>query len=196
MLPFLSFPINFFIRIYSFSGGIHCDNSKQAYIVHRLDHPPSPNLLSTPLKTITRVSLFYEVHQPYSLTLIFFVHPPTSTPSHTVPILQSCLSLLIAKLMFKGVSQCIPTVSILYFGPFNPFHYTLLPLYFPRPIFQQCSVHILISSTFTGVIFYDIIDALSFSFPSFPEFHRVVSLLQIYSIYDFVHDCACFCVYV
>jgi hypothetical protein len=28
--------------------------------------------------------------------------------------------------MFKGVSQCVPTVDILYFGPFNPFHYSPL----------------------------------------------------------------------
>jgi hypothetical protein len=37
----------------------------------------------------------------------------------------------------------------------------LLP---PIPIIQQLSVHILTSSTFTDVIFYDITDDLSFSF--------------------------------
>jgi hypothetical protein len=37
----------------------------------------------------------------------------------------------------------------------------------PIPIFQQLSIHFLISSTFTDVMFYDIVDALSlFSFPS------------------------------
>jgi hypothetical protein len=32
-----------------------------------------------------------------------------------------------------------------------------------------------------------------FSFPSFPEFHRVVPLLQICSTSEFVYDHACFC---
>jgi hypothetical protein len=32
----------------------------------------------------------------------------------------------------------------------------------PTPIFQQLSIHTLISSTFTDVRFYDIVDALSF----------------------------------
>jgi hypothetical protein len=31
---------------------------------------------------------------------------------------------------------------------------------------------------------------------SFPEFHRVVALLQTCSTSEFVHDHACFCVYV
>jgi hypothetical protein len=64
--------------------------------------------------------------------------------------------------MFKGNSQCTPEVGILYFGPFNPFHYSPLPLYLPPSILQQLSVHIFISSVFTAVMFYDIIDALSF----------------------------------
>jgi hypothetical protein len=33
--------------------------------------------------------------------------------------------------MFKGVPQCIPTVSTLYFGLFSPFHYSTLPLDLP-----------------------------------------------------------------
>jgi hypothetical protein len=36
----------------------------------------------------------------------------------------------------------------------------------------------------------------SLSFPSFPEFHREVPLLQICSIPEFAYDHACFCVYV
>jgi hypothetical protein len=55
--------------------------------------------------------------------------------------------------MFKGVSQYIPVVSLLYLGPFNPFPYSPLPLYLPPPpFFQQLSIHIFISSTFTDVI--------------------------------------------
>jgi hypothetical protein len=94
--------------------------------------------------------------------------PSPESPSflHTVPIFQSSLSLLIFNLMFKGVSQCIPAVSILSFGPFNPFHYSPLLLYLPPPsIFQQLSMHILISPAFTEVMFYNITDVLSFFFP-------------------------------
>jgi hypothetical protein len=35
-----------------------------------------------------------------------------------------------------------------------------------------------------------------FSFPSFSEFHRVISVLQTCSTSEFVYDRACFCVYV
>jgi hypothetical protein len=98
--------------------------------------------------------------------------------------------------MFEGVSQCIPVVDILYFGPFNPFHYTPLPLYLPLLIFQQILKHILRSSAFTDVMFYDIVDALSFSsFPSFSEFHRIVPPLQTCSTYEFVYGHARFCEY-
>jgi hypothetical protein len=55
------------------------------------------------------------------------------------------------------------TVSVLYFGSLNPLLYSPLPLYLPPPIFQKLSIHILTSSTSTGVMFYDITDALSFS---------------------------------
>jgi hypothetical protein len=57
------------------------------------------------------------------------------------------------------------TVSVLYFGSLNPLLYSPLPRYLPPPIFQKLSIHILISATITDVRFYDIIDALSFSFP-------------------------------
>jgi hypothetical protein len=42
--------------------------------------------------------------------------------------------------MFKGVSGCIPTVSVLYFGSFNPFHYCPLPLPFHSPFFQDLKI--------------------------------------------------------
>jgi hypothetical protein len=47
---------------------------------------------------------------------------------------------------------------------YNPFHCSPLPLP-SHPHFQQPSVHILISSICTDVMFYDITDALSFSLP-------------------------------
>jgi hypothetical protein len=98
-------------------------------------------------------------HIPSPLSPSFTLPPPTSTPPNTVPILQSYISLLIFKLMFKGVSQWIPTVGILYFCSFNSFHYSPLPRYLPLPIFnsfQYISLYNLIYSTFTDVMFYDI----------------------------------------
>jgi hypothetical protein len=54
----------------------------------------------------------------------------------------------------------------------------------PPPIFQQLLIHILISSTFTGSMFYDITDALPFSsFPSFlssiEKFHYCKHVLHM-----------------
>jgi hypothetical protein len=46
------------------------------------------------------------------------------------------------------------------------------------------------------VLQYYFCSVIFFSFPSFPEFHRVVPLLQTWSTYEFVYDHACFCVYV
>jgi hypothetical protein len=43
-------------------------------------------------------------------------------------------------------------VGLLYFGPFSSFHNSPLSLYLPPPIFQQLSVHILISSTITSYV--------------------------------------------
>jgi hypothetical protein len=71
---------SFYLFIYLFwlgfvccMGGTHCDNSKQVYTIHWLDHPTvsPPQSLLTHLKQLQEVSLFYfvevyEVHQPYS----------------------------------------------------------------------------------------------------------------------------------
>jgi hypothetical protein len=76
--------------------------------------------------------------------------------------------------MFQEVSQCMPTVVVLYFGLFGPFEYSPLPLYLPPSVFQQFSVHILISSTFTPYVMrYYWCSIILFAFPSFSEFHRV-----------------------
>jgi hypothetical protein len=95
--------------------------------------------------------------------------------------------------MFKGVSQCIPTVGVLYFGSFNPFHYSPLPLLSYPPIFST-HPHIL----YLHIWWYGdhCCSSILFSFPAFPEFCRVVSLLQTCSTYAFVYDHTCFCVYV
>jgi hypothetical protein len=54
-----------------------------------------------------------------------------------VPILQSHLSVLIPKSMFKGFSPCIPTVSTLYFSLFNPLHYSPLLLFSHLPLYNS-----------------------------------------------------------
>jgi hypothetical protein len=55
------------------------------------------------------------------LNLLHLLSPP-STPN-TVPILQSCLLLLIFKPMLKGIFSLYLCCGILYFGPFNSFHF-------------------------------------------------------------------------
>jgi hypothetical protein len=97
--------------------------------------------------------------------------------------------------MFSGFCQYIPVVSILYFGLFNPFHYSSLPLYLPAPPFQPLSIHILIFPTFTSYVMWYYWCSIIFpSFPSFSEFQRVVPLLQMSSTYEFIYDHFCCCV--
>jgi hypothetical protein len=93
------------------------------------------------------------------------------------------------------------STGVLYFGLFNPLENSPLSLYLPTPpppsVFQHLSIHILISSTFTSyVIWYYCCFIILFSLPSFPEFHRVVILLQTYSTTEFVYDHVWFCVYI
>jgi hypothetical protein len=131
---------------------------------------------SSPLKVIARgffVLFHISIWSPSTIhTHLNLLHSPRHslkypTHIHPVPILQSCLLLLIFKLTFKGISQCIPTMRIFYFGPFNPFHYTSLPLYLPPPI-TAFSAHPYILYLH-NVTFYNIVDALPFSFPFPPS---------------------------
>jgi hypothetical protein len=46
----------------------------------------------------------------------------------------------------------MPSVGVLYFGLFNPFQYSPLPLYLPCPVFEQFSIHVLIFSAFTSYV--------------------------------------------
>jgi hypothetical protein len=151
------------------------------------------------LKEVSLFHLIYEAHQPYYLTLVSFFHLPPSHNyplTHTVPILQFCLLVLISKSMLKEVSQCIPAESILNFGPFNPFHYSPLCLYLPAPIFQQLSRHVLFLYFHRCyVLWYCWCPRVLFYFPSFTEFHRVVPLLQTCSTYECVYDHVGFSVY-
>jgi hypothetical protein len=134
-------------------------------------------------------------HLPSPSSSSFTLPLPQVTHTHTVPVLQSWLSLLTFKSMFKGFIDVSPLRVHFSLIHFNPFHYSLLPLYLPLPIFQQLSVHILISSTVTDVRFYDITDALSFSLP-FPPSPSSIELLKAHSTQEFVYDHACFGVYV
>jgi hypothetical protein len=115
--------------------------------------------------------------------------PPTNTPHHTY---FAILSFFITKSIFKGVSWCIPTVHILYFGQFNSFHYSPLP-------FSPTSYYSTAFSTYCCILYlhpcnafwYCLLSIILFSFPSSPEFHRIVSLLQTCSTYNFVYH-VCF----
>jgi hypothetical protein len=131
------------------------------------------NSLPAPLKAIARgfLVLFHigigspsTIYHHLNLLPSPSPHPqvPPYTHTHTLPILQSWFLLHIFKLMFKAVSQCMPTVSIFYFT-FNlpitlPFPFTSHPLFFSS--FQYTSLHPLPSH----LMLCDITDALSFSF--------------------------------
>jgi hypothetical protein len=147
--------------------------------------PPSSlpfDLLPIPLQETGFIALFYigTWSPPTILPHLNLLSSPFlahTSITDTIPILQSSLPLLISKSMFKGVSQCVPTVSILYFGPFNPFHWSLLPLYLPLPIIQHLPIHIIVSSTWKDVIYFNIVESFSFPFPAFLN-SREVPLLQ------------------
>jgi hypothetical protein len=141
----------------------------------------------TPLKAIAKsffvlfhVSIWSPPTIYLHLNLLHLPSPPQITPPYCTYF--TVLFLLIFKLMFKGVSQRILDVSLLYFGPFNPFHCSPLAFYLPPPIFSTASIHNLISSIFTDVMFYDTVDAPSFSFP----FHSSLSFIEQFHYYKHV----------
>jgi hypothetical protein len=138
---FLSFfYYKFFIRIYLLYGRERLAVTILIIIVHYFHQPrhlsPSPPM---PLRAIARgfLALFHlGIWSPSTIHRHLNLLPSPSlpaSPAHTMPILQSWFSLLIFKLTFKGVSQCMPSVGVLYFGLFNSFHYSPLPLYPPPP---------------------------------------------------------------
>jgi hypothetical protein len=157
--------------LWQFQIGLYCT----------LVRSPPPSLplepLPVSLKTIARgffVLFHVSIWSPSTIyPHLNFLHSPFHPhkyPSrNTASILQSCLSLFIFKSMFKEVSQLSEYTLFL---SIQPFFCSPLPFY-PSPIFQQLSVHIIISSTFTDVMFYDIVDALSFSFPFPPSLSSI-----------------------
>jgi hypothetical protein len=89
--------------------------------------------------------------------------------------------------MFKGISPCIPAVSLLYFGPFIPFHCSPLPLSSHSPFFhsfQYMSWCPLPAQILCFTILLMLYHSLFLS--SFPESHRLALLLQTFSTYEFV----------
>jgi hypothetical protein len=108
----------------------------------------------------------------------------------TLPILQSCLSFLISKSMFTGVSWYIPA-AVLYFGQFNSFHYSplTLPSHLPHFITAFNSYPSILYLHRCYVLQYCWRSIIPFSFPFFPEFHSVVPLLQTCS------TCLFLCIY-
>jgi hypothetical protein len=98
-----------------------------------------------------------------------------------------CLSLLILKSMFKGISQCFPAMSICYFGQFNPFHYSPLP--FPTTPHYSTAFniyHYILYLHRCYIFWYCWHSVILFSIPSSPKFHRLVPLLQTCSTYKYV----------
>jgi hypothetical protein len=90
------------------------------------------------------------------------------------------------KLMFKGDSQGIHAEGLLYFGLFNPFHGSLLPLLSHTHFFNSFQYLSLYSLPSKILCFMILLMLLSFSFP----------LSQTCSTSEFVYNHACFCVHV
>jgi hypothetical protein len=63
------------------------------------------------------------------------------------------------KLMFKGMSQCMPTVA------YNPFHYSPLTPLSPTPPFFNSFQYTSLYRLPSHLMLHDITDALSFSLP-------------------------------
>jgi hypothetical protein len=97
--------------------------------------------------------------------MIALTLPPPSHkyPTHTVPTLQSYLSLLISKSMFKGFLM-YPCCEYTLLWSIQPLPLLSLTPSLPPRIIQQLSILNIIFSTF--------------SFPSFPKFHKGVPLLH------------------
>jgi hypothetical protein len=121
-------------------------------------------------------------HHRYSLNSLFTLSPSTSTPWTLYPFYSPLFCFWYLSI-FKGVSQCIPTVNTLYFDQFNTSITLPSPCLSPS-IFRQLSIHILIYSTFKDVTFYDIVDALSFS-SSFPPSQS--SIVEFYYYKHVLH---------
>jgi hypothetical protein len=116
----------------------------------------------------------------------FTLFPPTSTPpTHTctVPILQFYFLLLKFKLMFKGVSQCMLTVST-FLWSIQPLPLLSYPFTSHSPFFNSfhyTSLYSLLSQMLCFTILLMLYNSHFLSL--FPGFHRVVPLLPPHSLH-------------
>jgi hypothetical protein len=131
-------------------------------------------------------TLFLHLHLLHSPSF------PQVPPTHAVaiPILQSCLSLLILKSVFKGVSHCILAVNVLTLVSSIPS--VTLPYPFPPTPHYLAVVCIVVSSIYLGSSILILLTIILFSFPSSPELHSVFPLLPTYSTCRCGYDHVCF----
>jgi hypothetical protein len=152
--------------------------------------PPSLSIIHPPyLKQWQKLSLFYFM---YVYKFVHHIHSSLSCPcTLTLPMgtclhrtYFTCLSFLILKSSFKGISWCISAVNILYLVSLAIFIIT--PYFFPPTFHYQLSVCIIRSYVHRDVMYFHIVDSYhSLSFPS-PEFNSIVWLLQTCFIYKCV----------
>jgi hypothetical protein len=121
--------------LWQFGIGLHCTLVRCPF-----HHPLDPSLPH--IKQLQEVSLFYfvyanEAHQPYSFTFTSSIHLPfpINTPSPTVPILQSCLLLLIPNSMFL-VYPCCEYTLLWSVHPFHLFFLRQSLAMFPRLVMK------------------------------------------------------------
>jgi hypothetical protein len=165
-------------------------------------HPSfSPNPLLITLKQLQKHSSFcflqvHEAHQLYFLIFISSIQPSfLQTPSSSIPILQSSFSLSTTKSMFKGISQCIGAMKMLYFGQLKSLYYLPLSLpsatYYPAVFSTFCYVPYLCRCE----VFWYCWLLVSFLTPS-PWVPYVFPLLPTFSTCTCVFDHFWFCVYI
>jgi hypothetical protein len=163
------------------------------------------NPFSTPLKAIARsfLVLFHidiwspstTHHRPNLLPSPF--HLPLLPP---LPLHRHCAYFIVLVFMIniwvvvqRGISMYVHCGCGLLWSV-QSLRILSLTLYLPPPffnIFQYTFLYPLPSH----LVVCDITDALSlFSFPSFPEFHRVDPLLQTCSTTESIYNHTCFCV--
>jgi hypothetical protein len=119
-------------------------------------------------------------------------------PTHTGPVLQTHPSFLILGSMFKEFLD-LSQLWICYYSLFNssPFIALLYP-FPPTPYYSAAfgTYHYVIYLHRWNIFQYCWFSIILFSVPSYPRFHRTVSLLQTCSTYKYVYDHVCFCVYI
>jgi hypothetical protein len=195
---------NFYYDVFIIQEGIHSGNSVRLILYISYVAPticlPAPSL--PPLEAIARGFLVLFHLSIWSLSTIYY--HLNLLPSPSLPLVPPTLYLFHSTVFHcyylswcsKGclnVSHC--GCALLW--SIQPLPLLSLTLYLSPPIFQQLSIHMLISSTFTSyVLWYYWCSIILFSLPSFPKSNRAVLLLQTCSPSEIAYGHACFCVYV